>query len=84
MSRIERIPWNFTEYRNSTTTSVSLTARPLKCLRRVRASCSFPVFRFSFLLAIVGELRPMPGTVSTAVLNGDFIAEGTSTPYAER
>lgn len=47
-------------------TSDSLMARLLKCFRTESAKASFPTFRFSFFLTMVGECLPMPGAESIA------------------
>jgi len=71
-----RLPLFRLLYTNSTTTSISFTAAPLKCLRTFVASCSFETRRFSFRLAIVGDCRPIPGLTSRAWLSGDVKAAG--------
>lgn len=63
-------------YTSSTTTSISFTAAPLKCLRTFVASCSFETRLLSFRLAIVGDCRPIPGFTSSAWLSGDVKAAG--------
>jgi len=63
-------------YTNSTTTSISFTAAPLKCLRTFVASCSLETRLLSFRLAIVGDCRPIPGFTRRAWLSGDVKAAG--------
>ena len=63
-------------YTNSTTTSISFTAAPLKCLRTFMASCSLLTRLLSFRLAIVGDCLPMPGFTNSAWLSGDVKAAG--------
>jgi hypothetical protein len=63
-------------YTNSTTTSISFTAAPLKCLRTFVASCSLETRLLSFRLAIVGDCRPIPGLTKSAWFSGDVKAAG--------
>jgi hypothetical protein len=63
-------------YTNSTTTSISFTAAPLKCLRTFVASCSLETRLLSFRRAIVGDCRPIPGLTKSAWFSGDVKAAG--------